>query len=143
MPSALEIAAKYNKVIVAEAVEESLLNKSQDILQKQKDQLYRGEKSDGNPISPAYRPSTIARKKKKGQPYDRVTLKDTGKFYSGAILDVRPDTIVLDSEDPKTKWLIEKYGDKIFGLNGVSRTSLKPVLQTEIKQQILNQVIKA
>lgn len=143
MPSALEIAAKYNKVIVAEAVEESLLIKSQEILQEQKDQLFRGEKSDGQPITPAYRPRTIAIKKRKGQPTDRVTLKDTGRFYSGTILDVRPNTIVIDSEDPKTKWLLEKYGEKIFGLNGVSRTILKPVLQSEIKQQIINQVQKA
>ena len=105
--------------------------------------MLRGERSDGQPITPAYRPRTIAIKKRKGQPSDRVTLKDTGKFHSGTFLDVRPETIVIDSEDPKTKWLLEKYGEKIFGLNGVSRAIIKPPLQTEIKKQILNQVQKA
>lgn len=46
-------------------------------------QLYEGLNAKGEMIRPKYRPSTIKRKKKKGHPYNRVTLKDEGDFYEG------------------------------------------------------------
>ena len=62
-----------------------------------------------------YKPSTQKKKAGKGQPYDRVTLKDTGKFYKGMLLKVKGDEYDIDSTDETTRYLKDKYGD-IFGI---------------------------
>lgn len=71
-----------------------------------------------------YSPYTVARKKKKGQPYDRVTLRDTGKFQAGFTLVVTPKTFRITSTDSKTGALTEKYGPYIFGLTPESKDQL-------------------
>ena len=54
---------------------------------------------------------------RKGQPYDRVTLRDTGYFYSGITFDFDEHGIFLTSTDDKKEKLIGKYGHDIFGVS--------------------------
>lgn len=82
-------------------------------------QLYRrGIEGYGRKIMEyaPYRPSTIKRKKRKGQPHTRVTLRDTGKFHENFILVVGETGFFIASTDPKTKYLVKKYGNSIFRL---------------------------
>ena len=102
--------------IVFEA-EEAIHDTRTEYVNKQREQLFKGKNEEGQPIVPAYTPRTVAIKKKKGQPTDRVTLKDTGDFYKEIFLDTREKEFVIDSADPKAGQLIEKYGEKIFGLD--------------------------
>ncbi|MBR5672190.1 MAG: hypothetical protein IKX02_01975 [Spirochaetales bacterium] len=71
-----------------------------------------------------YTASTIARKIRKGQPYDRVTLRDTGKFQAGFSLEVGKNIFRISSRDQKTPQLIDKYGPYIFGLTNESKDQL-------------------
>lgn len=111
---------------------------SADIVEQQKAQLYSGKRIDGAFIRPPYAPTTIVQKIRKGQPFDRVTLKDTGDFYEGIFITVGTEYFNLTSSDEKTTALAEKYTPKIFGLNEHSLSEYKkdvePVFINMIKQ---------
>ena len=72
-----------------------------------------------------YRPYTIEQKKKKGQPYDRVTLRDTGAFEKSFAIKIGRNEFYIDSDDWKTEKLVKKYGEEIFGLTDENLNELK------------------
>lgn len=84
-------------------------------IQTQK-QLYQGEDSKGSFIRPAYKPMTIRIKMKKGQPTDRVTLKDTGKFYNSIKVIANETFVEVTTSIEYSKELFKKYGDNILGI---------------------------
>lgn len=89
-----------------------------------------------------YKPFTIAVKKQKGQPTDRVTLRDTGDFERSFHLEIGRDAFIVTADDWKTDELMEKYG-KIFGLTQknlakLCQNYLKPDLILRIKNEISN-----
>lgn len=63
-----------------------------------------------------YSPITIQYKQEMGQPYDRVTLRDTGEFYQSFYLQIDNEKFAFDAEDWKTRDLLRLYGDEIMGL---------------------------
>lgn len=67
-----------------------------------------------------YSPFTIMVKIEKRQPYDRVTLKDTGEFYNSFFVETAEDRFYIKASDEKTDRLIKKYGAEIFGLTNES-----------------------
>lgn len=71
-----------------------------------------------------YRPLTIAIKEQKGQPTNRVTLRDTGDFESSFYLDVGDIQFEIKASDWKTESLIKKYGRQILGLTDENISSL-------------------
>ena len=81
-------------------------------------QLMQGIDSDGEKIAPEYKPFTIEIKQLIGQPYDRVTLFYSGKFYAKFRIkfDKSNLTFQIDSTERKITQLTSKYGDNIFGL---------------------------
>lgn len=92
-----------------------------DYIQKQfidlnQEQMYAGKNNDGSPIEPEYAESTKKYKKRRGDPQDRVTLLDKGKFYDDMKNVFSSTGVTLTSTDPKTKRLTKKYGEEIFGL---------------------------
>ena len=87
-------------------------------------------------ISPLKR--TIREKRIKGQPTNRVTLRDKRDFYNEIFVDARDETFVIDSADEKAGKLIMDYGEKIFGLGRSRRAewvqeTLKPTYVRNIK----------
>lgn len=83
----------------------------------ERERLFSGQNADGSWVEPPYTPFTVELKEEKGQPTDRVTLKDTGDFYEGFIVERKGDVVIFTSTDWKTNALVEKYGDAIFGLS--------------------------
>lgn len=63
-----------------------------------------------------YTPLTIAIKKEKGQPTNRVTLRDEGDFHSSFYLEAGDTQFEIKAADFKTEDLIKKYGRQILGL---------------------------
>lgn len=84
-------------------------------------QMYNGQDAEGNDISPPYAASTVRIKKKKGQPYDRVTFKDTGSFYDQYTLKVSGENLELGSAVDYAKYLEQRSGTQIYGLNDTFR----------------------
>ncbi len=112
----LDISQIFNFVISTELKEL--------IIELNQDQLYDlGEDSKGNKLwsfSPSmpYSPYTIKIKQAKGQPTDRLTLRDTGAFYKSFTVEVEGTSIVLDADGRKKDTnLFSKYGIDILGLN--------------------------
>lgn len=108
-------------------------------------QLYdRGILATGAPVLPHYRPRTIRDKRRKGQPYDRVTLRDTGRFHSRFKVELSEDSFTIDSDEPnqaKYDYLVKKYSNNIFGLTDENKSAVgewvKDALMKEIPR-ILN-----
>lgn len=137
MVTVLDMMKRFERLDLPAVVSESVAETKVDFLAQQKEQLYAGKASDGKDIMPFYRPATIARKKKKGQPTDRVTLKDTGFFYSSLFLVTRKDgTFDIISSDVKSKWLMQRYGAKILGLGGEFRVQYIQQLTPEVLSKV-------
>lgn len=103
-------------------------------------QLWEGKRADGTAL-PDYTPFTKRIKAEKGQPFDRMTLKDTGDFYEGFFvkIDSTSKTVVFSSKDEKTVELTTRYGRLVFGLSSQN----KPVVQNRLKLFILGKIKKA
>lgn len=88
-----------------------------------------------------YSPVTIEIKEAKGQPTNRVTLRDEGDFESSFFLEVGTKQFEIKASDWKTEELIKKYGRKILGLTDENIAILiwqyiYPDLMNEAKKQI-------
>lgn len=128
------------RINIHDAAQNAIARTGSTFVDLQRDQLYQGLRSDGEPIVPPYSSSTVSRKKKKGQPFDVVTLRDTGSYYSGIAIDVDGDKIRIESSDSKDADLTKKYGKNLLGLGPGKRAeyipTLLPVLIDEIKKQM-------
>lgn len=123
---------------VIELTGKSIRQTDDDLVDWQQEQMFQGKKSTGGAIKPFYKPVTKRIKKAKGQPTDRVTLKDTGAFYDAMIVDVGAQVYNITSEDNKASGLEAKYSTAIWGLGGVYRSgylqqNLQPALVKNIK----------
>ena len=65
----------------------------QKVLDLNRKQMFEGVKSDDTITLPPYAQSTVRLKIKKLQPYDRVTLKNTGAFYDNLLLEVNENEV--------------------------------------------------
>jgi len=72
-----------------------------------------------------YSPVTVEYKMAMGQPYDRVTLRDTGDFHQGFKVEINPKAFSITSTDWKTQKLMKKYGRDIFGLTATNKDILR------------------
>lgn len=107
-------------------VEQIVRDSEQEIVSLNQKQLFDGKNADGDMLFPPYSQLTVELKSAKGQPTDRVTLKDTGAFYRGMFIDIQGEDLIISSTDSKTDSLVEKYGERIFGLTSASIEEIKP-----------------
>lgn len=99
-------------------VEAAANDTAEDYADQNAAQMYTGLDANGQYITPPYARTTIAYKQAKGQPWDRVTLRDTGAFYRGLYMRVNGSTLESGSTDPKAAELQDKYGAEIFTIGG-------------------------
>ena len=130
-----EIIRDYYKELIN--ILESL---AKAIAETNADQMFAGIRADDTEIEPAYKPFTIAIKKEKGQPTDRVTLKDTGEFHRSIFVKFEGDKIIIDSDNDLRDKLVKKYGATIFGLTKQSKTALIHVLEKRLNQWAINKL---
>lgn len=71
-----------------------------------------------------YSEITIEVKKAKGQPTNRVTLRDEGNFESSFFLEVGKESFEIKASDFKTEHLIKMYGRQILGLTDENLSTL-------------------
>lgn len=112
-----QLIQRFESLQVQDIIAESFEETAENYADLNAEQMYSGRNSEGDPITPTYTQLTVAYKKRKGQPADRVTLRDTGDFYQGIYAKLEGITITVGSADEKTKQLEEKYGEEIFGLD--------------------------
>ena len=86
-----------------------------------------------------YSPLTIQIKREKGQPTDRVTLRDTGEFETSFFLEIGTDRFEIKARDEKTEDLIKKYGRQIFGL---TKENIQSIIQEYIYPDVMEETRK-
>ncbi len=82
-----------------------------------------------------YSPFTVELKKIKGQPTDRITLKDTGKFYKTFKIEVKDDSFFINANPIKEDTnLFDDFGSEIVGLTEENQKKIsKTILDNTIK----------
>lgn len=119
---------------------EQARNYEDEIIDLNTDQLFSGLDANTKAITPSYRPLTITIKRQKGQPTNRVTLKDTGDFYAGFEVRFDKDYFAIFSIDDKAEKIERKYSKDIFGLDQDAMFEvaeyIKPDLQNAFRKQI-------
>lgn len=118
------------------------LAKLMEELNTQNQMFIAGATGQGLPITPSYTPFTVRIKQQKGQPTNRVTLKDTGAFHRSVKATFQNDEIEMIATDAKAAKLKAKYGKDILGLNDASlatvRDKLRPILIDSIRKELAN-----
>lgn len=136
---------KFKDILNDELKNEIMKHEDVIIQMVVRDQLYdQGIEGRGISIM-SYQPytaRTMQIKQRKGQPYDRVTLRDTGEFYSSLHVEFDDDGFYVASTDDKAKYLLARYGKTIFRLTNQNFTELlrnyiRPELQQKLKEKIL------
>lgn len=135
MATVAQMMLRIDRLDIDTIVEQSIEQTKSDLLAENTAQMLSGLRKDQKPIKPLYAASTIRAKKKKGQPTDRVTLKDKGNLYGkiGAVVD--NEQIIIDSDVEYSKHLEAKYGE-IYGIGGRFKASYNEVLQPVIIDKI-------
>ncbi len=133
----LEYRLRKFKNDLPRVLEDAIIEK-QDVIVSAvaNDQLYRRGVNGKDVKIMSYKPytaSTVRNKKRKGQPYTRVTLRDTGEFHKSMFLVVDKEGFYVTSSDDKTEGLVEKYGDTIFRLTDKNLTR---ILNSHIRKYI-------
>lgn len=104
-------------------MEQSIGDTKEEFKNYQQQQMFYGKRSDGENIQrldgryEVYAPLTEYFKRRKGQPIDRVTLRDERDFYKGIVIKPTKNSVMITSSDFKTAKLVGQYGENIFGLN--------------------------
>lgn len=105
-------------------------------------QLFDGVNAKGVPlddIGGSYAESTIKRKKRKGQPTDRVTLKDTGDFYKTFSVDVFDDELYIEASTIKRGGnLVDRWGNDLIGLTDPAKKELIEFVLPDVRAFVLN-----
>jgi len=137
---------KFKDILSDELKDEIMKHEDVIVQMVARDQLYeQGIEGKGISIM-SYQPyaiRTIKYKQRKGQPYDRVTLKDTGEFYNSLHVEFDNEGFYVTSTDDKAKYLLERYGRTIFRLTNENFSELlanyiKPSLKEKLKEKLLN-----
>lgn len=111
-------------------------------LNTEKQLFQEGENAKGVTIRSyqPYSPVTISIKKKKGQPTNRVTLRDTEAFHKSFFILADGRAIWFKARDKKAEKLYERYGE-IFGLT-TENTNLVAwsMLYNELRTELINDI---
>lgn len=131
------------KPVLEDALKEEIERYQDFITDSIRIQLDMGIDGYYDEIRPPYAPRTIKRKIKKGQPTDRVTLKDTGKFYDSLYLEFDESGFRILSNDEKAKYLIAKYGSPILRVDNENFNRflwfyIRPALAERMKDYLQN-----
>lgn len=117
-------------------------NNERFIVDMNAQQMYAGEKATGKPIKPPYAPATIRYKQKKGQPTNRVTLRDTGDFHFKHLKVIaRYNDFVIDTSLSGNRpygFLMQgprSYGEDILGLQD---KNMRKLYDQKLKKPIEN-----
>jgi hypothetical protein len=100
------------------SLQQSFNNNQEQAKDLNRVQMFAGIKIDNTAIFPDYADSTKRYKLNKGQPIDRVTLRDTGEFYENLQINAKPDEVVFSSPTSYSAYIFTKYNreSNVLGL---------------------------
>ena len=129
---------------IVETTKQIVKNNANEIIGlNTKDQLFReGVNNNDQKLKPSYSNPYKKIKKALNQPTDRVTLKLTGDFHKSFFVDVGNESFRVDAKDKKTKNLVKRYGERVFGLTDYNvelfqEFVVRPDLLKELRRKII------
>jgi hypothetical protein len=115
--------------------------RSETVIDLNTNQLLEGKDSEGGFITPPYRSKLYAELKLSLNPKGVVDLRLTGDFENSFFIRTKGWPMSIWANDSKTKELVKKYGETIFGLTKQSKGTLaediKPDTQTYYRKVLL------
>lgn len=124
---------------INEYLQAATMEAEEIILDMNRSQMYdEGKDRNGNDIQPPYAPATIQYKRRKGQPTNRVTLRDKGDFHLSLYIEYDTDGFEIKDDDFKTPFLTKRYGVAVLGLTD----SNVKILSDEVYQPRLLEMLK-
>ena len=93
-----------------------------------------GEDGDGDKLPLPYAEKTQMIKKAKGQPINRITLKDTGDFYASMVMVRQVDAVRTYFTDYKAEKLYKDWGVEI---GSISKKNLSEIVDSDIKEDFI------
>jgi len=138
-----QLVKKYQSLNIDQLAVEAIEETREQLLDIQRDQLLHGEKKDGTKIG-KYKSEKYAAKKLAQNPLagsGNVDLKLTGEYHEELFVDVREQTLVIDSaaSADKIENIIGKYGDPL-GLNETSLNEYKPISNKALNKKIIQKI---
>lgn len=122
------------KTFQKEAIESNKIEILETITQKQ---LYeKGIDGTGQSLG-EYSPVTKVIKEAKGQPFDRVTLRDEGDFHRGFRLEDRGAGFEISSSDEKAPKLVKDWGNGQGSIYGLTDENKESIIETSILPDFL------
>jgi len=103
------------KSSINSSLQQSFNSNQEQVKDYNRGQMFAGIKIDNTQIG-SYALSTIRQKQRKGQPFDRVTLRDTGEFYQDLQIDAKPDEVVFTSPTSYSAFIFTRYTTDVLGL---------------------------
>jgi hypothetical protein len=118
---------------------DKIISKNEDVLvDANTDMLFSGIDANNKSLG-EYAPSTIEYKKAKGHPYDRITLKDEGDYYTGKKL-VKGNGYTIISSDYKNAKLVEQFG---IDINSVDKSRMATITDEILTPELTEAYQKA
>lgn len=111
-----DMIQRFESIDIEQMTEETFQETESDFAKLNTEQLYSGKLNDGSEITPEYAESTKKRKRKEGQPSDRVTTRDTGAYHEGFTVKPKSDVLEIGSDVRYEQYLDKRYGKKLYGL---------------------------
>ena len=129
----LQQQLKEMEAVINSSIQETI-NRSKPLLidEQTNTQWYsKGQDAEQSEISPSYALSTIVTKQKRGQPTDRVTLKDTGALYDSIRVEATATQLIISANVEYYKYLVIHYDTNI--LLGLQKPFLEQYIKLGIK----------
>ena len=131
------------KPVLEQYLKEEIENHADILCQYVRERLWIGLDGYLESIKPPYAPRTIRKKLKKGQPTDRVTLRDTGDFYESLHIEFDEGGFRIVSNDRKASFLLIRYGEQVLRVSNEDftyfiREYIRPALAKRMKEYIQN-----
>lgn len=134
MTTCADMLDKLLKVDLPLSMSAAMEDTAKAATDQQRAQLAQGLMSDDN-FLPDYSFRSVFQY---GKPPGPIRLYDTGDFYRGMLLDVRRDIFILESADPKSTMLQNKYGANIFGFGTKAQAEYILTLEPVFVQHVRN-----
>ena len=111
-----ELNTRVQSFDLKEELNKVIKESEAEIVDANTEMLYSGIDAKGKSLG-EYAHSTVEYKKKKGAPYDRITLKDEGDYYSGKQLVKSGESFTVKSTNYKNDKLENDFGIDINSLD--------------------------
>jgi hypothetical protein len=103
------------------------------------EQLYiKGEDGLGDKLK-QYSPFTISEKERKGDPFDRTTLNDSGKFYASFKVLINNGEVRVYANDLHD--LTDRYGENILTLSDEGIEKITPKIIEIARRYVIETIL--